>query len=54
MRSLRHLATALLVGTAVSAGAGAGHAQTVQLTYDQPLSPGGVQMVQARLRQLGD
>ena len=54
MRSLTHLAAALLVGTAVSAGAGASHAQTVQLAYDQPLSAGGVQMVQARLRQLGD
>jgi peptidoglycan hydrolase-like protein with peptidoglycan-binding domain len=54
MRSLTHLAAALLVGTAISAGAGAGHAQTVQLTYMQPLSPGGVQMVQERLRQVGD
>jgi peptidoglycan hydrolase-like protein with peptidoglycan-binding domain len=53
MRSLTHLAAALLVGTAVSVGAGAAHAQTVQLTYSQPLSAGGVQMVQERLRQIG-
>jgi N-acetylmuramoyl-L-alanine amidase len=54
MRSLTRLAAALVVGTALSAGAGAAHAQTVQLTYTQPLSAGGVQMVQERLRQLGD
>ena len=54
MRSLTRLAAALVVGTALSAGAGAAHAQTVQLTYAQPLSAGGVQMVQERLRQLGD
>jgi peptidoglycan hydrolase-like protein with peptidoglycan-binding domain len=54
MRSLTHLAAALLVGTAVSVGAAPSRAQTIQLTYTQPLSPGGVQMVQRRLQQLGD
>ena len=54
MRSFMRLAAALLVGTAVSVGAGASHAQTVELTYAQPLSAGGVQMVQQRLRQIGD
>ncbi len=53
MRSLTHLAAALLIGTGISVGAAAGHAQTVQLTYAQPLSPRAVQMVQERLRQVG-
>jgi peptidoglycan hydrolase-like protein with peptidoglycan-binding domain len=54
MRSFTHLAAALLVGAAVSVGAEASHSQTVELTYAQPLSTGGVQMVQQRLRQIGD
>ena len=54
MRSFTHLGAALLLGTTISAGAGAAHAQTVQLTYSQPLSAGATQMVQGRLRQVGD
>jgi len=54
MRSFTHLAAVLLLGTAVSAGAGAAHAQTVQLTYSQPLSAGATQIVQGRLGQVGD
>jgi len=54
MRILTGVAAALLAGGSVFAGAGAARAQTVQLTFVQPLSMQGTEMVQQRLRQGGD
>jgi len=52
MRSLTVLAAALTISAAVSGGMA--RAQTVQLTYVQPLSMQGTELVQQRLRQAGD
>lgn len=52
MRSFTALAAALTIGAAVSGGTA--RAQTVQLTFVQPLSAQGTELVQQRLRQAGD
>ena len=54
MKSFTGVGAALLVGSAVFGGAGTAGAQTVQLTFVQPLSLQGTEMVQQRLRQAGD
>jgi peptidoglycan hydrolase-like protein with peptidoglycan-binding domain len=54
MRVLTGLSAAVLMGCATFGAVGASQAQTVSLTFTQPLSLQGTEMVQQRLRQAGD